>query len=210
MTSRYAKLSVWLIGAWLAFALVASSLHVFESGTRPPLAMGISAVIPIALFLAWFAASRSFRDFTLSLSPKILTLVQSWRVIGFAFLVLAAYGILPRAFALSAGWGDLFIGGTAISAALTLARPEHRRAFVLWQFLGIADLLNAVAFAALSGVIDPHGIPATPMTLLPLSLVPSFGVPLFLILHIICIAQALRWPARDMASVSQGLHSPAA
>jgi hypothetical protein len=29
--------------------------------------------------------------------------------------------------------------------------------------------------------------------MLPMSLIPTFGVPIFFILHIICIAQALRW-----------------
>jgi hypothetical protein len=33
------------------------------------------------------------------------------------------------------------------------------------------------------------------MTVLPMSYIPTFAVPLFLILHIICIAQARRWPA---------------
>jgi hypothetical protein len=32
------------------------------------------------------------------------------------------------------------------------------------------------------------------MTVLPLSLIPTFAVPLLFILHFICIAQALRWP----------------
>jgi len=31
------------------------------------------------------------------------------------------------------------------------------------------------------------------MTVLPLSLVPTFFVPLFLIFHVICIAQARDW-----------------
>jgi hypothetical protein len=33
------------------------------------------------------------------------------------------------------------------------------------------------------------------MTVLPLSLVPTFLVPLFLIFHVICIAQARNWRA---------------
>jgi hypothetical protein len=31
------------------------------------------------------------------------------------------------------------------------------------------------------------------MTVLPLSLIPTFAVPLLLMLHIICIAQARQW-----------------
>ena len=32
-----------------------------------------------------------------------------------------------------------------------------------------------------------------PMTVLPLSLIPTFFVPLFVMLHMICIAQAWSW-----------------
>ena len=34
------------------------------------------------------------------------------------------------------------------------------------------------------------------MTVLPLSLIPTFAVPLLLILHVICIAQARQWAAQ--------------
>jgi len=37
------------------------------------------------------------------------------------------------------------------------------------------------------------------MTVLPLSLIPTFAVPLMLILHLICIAQAWRWRAQQVS-----------
>jgi hypothetical protein len=33
-----------------------------------------------------------------------------------------------------------------------------------------------------------------------MSYIPTFGVPLFLILHVICIAQARRWPTTHLAA----------
>jgi hypothetical protein len=39
------------------------------------------------------------------------------------------------------------------------------------------------------------------MRVLPLNLIPTFVVPLLLILHLICIAQARRWPAQRHARV---------
>jgi hypothetical protein len=208
--SRYGKLTAWLIAAWLVFSVGASALHLYHSdANRPPLALGLAALTPIALFFVWFARSRGFREFALSLNPRVLTLVQSWRIAGFVFLVLATYGILPRMFALPAGWGDITIGATAMFAALMLAKPEHRTSFLIWQALGITDLVMAVSLGSLAGVIDPLGIPTTPMTLLPLSLIPTFAVPLLLMLHILCIAQALRWPAQDRR-IAPELHSPAA
>lgn len=193
--SKYAMLTSGIIAAWFVFSLGASARHLYVSApNRPPLPLGLAALTPIVLFLAWFCSSAKFRQFALSLSPRLLTVVQSWRIEGFTFLALAAYGILPGLFAQPAGWGDIAIGVTAPFVALGLAVPGHRKSFILWQILGITDLVTAVALGVLASVISPHGIAAGAMTVLPMSLIPTFEVPLFLILHIICIAQAVRWP----------------
>ena len=87
----------------------------------------------------------------------------------------------------------MFIGVTASLAAWKLADPDHRNGFILWQVLGILDLVNAVGVGTTAGLLSPQGPAMAPMTVLPLSLVPTFLVPLFLILHVICIAQARSW-----------------
>jgi hypothetical protein len=208
--SKYAKLTIGLIGAWFVFSLGASALHLYKTGPNdPPLPLGLAALTPILLFLAWFMLSARFRQFALSLNPRILTLVQTCRIEGFVFLVLAAYRILPGLFALPAGWGDIAIGATAPLVALALAVPGRRKSFIFWQLLGIADLINAVALGTLATVLNPHGIGADATTVLPMSLIPTFAVPLFLILHIICIAQAVRWPnSATSLSTSHSWNAP--
>ena len=207
--SKYAKLSAGLLAAWFVFALSSSALHLYKNAPNtPPIALGLAVVTPIALFLVWFASSPAFRQFALSLSPRTITLVQTLRTAGIVFLALGAYKILPAFFALSAGWGDIAIGATAPFAALRLASPAHRKGFIFWQVLGITDLVNALALGTLAGVIDPHGIPTGAMTVLPMSYIPTFAVPLFLILHIICIAQARRWPATRFAATGNRVQTP--
>jgi len=158
-----------------------------------------SATVPIVAFALWFAASPKFREFTLSLNPQNLTLFHSWRVIGVVFVILEAHRMLPAVFAFPAGYGDIFIGATAGIVAARFTGPSHRATFITWQLLGIFDLLNAVALGITAGLIDPHGASMLPMTVLPLSLVPTFGVPLLMIVHIIAIAQARSWK-REPAS----------
>jgi hypothetical protein len=207
--SKYAKLSAGLLAAWLVFALFSSALHLYlNAPNTPPIALGDAVVTPIVLFLGWFASSPGFRQFVLSLSPRAVTLVQSIRVAGIVFLALGTYKILPAYFALSAGWGDIIIGTTAPFAALWLADPAHRKGFIFWQFLGITDLVNALTLGTLAGVIDPHGIPTTAMTVLPMSYITTFAVPVFFILHIICIAQARRWPATRFAATDNRFQTP--
>jgi hypothetical protein len=155
--------------------------------------VAFAAVVPILVFALWFAASEKFRQFTLSLNPQLLTLAQSWRIIGFTFVLLEARGVLPAIFALPAGYGDMVIGMTATFVAWKLANPIRRNSFVVWQLLGITDLVAAVGLGTTARVLSPHGPSMVAMTVLPLSLVPTFLVPLFLIFHVICIAQARAW-----------------
>jgi hypothetical protein len=63
------------------------------------------------------------------------------------------------------------------------------------------DLVVAVGSGAASRLIEPQAVPTSPMTLLPLSLIPTFAVPLMLILHVISIAQAKRWSSQTHPDV---------
>jgi hypothetical protein len=192
----YGKLSTMLIAVWFAFVVSASALDLFKNAyNRVGVAVGLAALIPIVVFSVWYGASDGFRQFVLSLNPRILTYVQSWRVIGLVFVVLEARNLLPATFALPAGYGDIAIGVTASLVAWKLADPGHRNSFILWQTLGMADLMLAMGLGTTVSLLSPHGTPMTAMTVLPLSLVPTFLVPLFLILHMICVAQARGWKA---------------
>jgi uncharacterized membrane protein YeaQ/YmgE (transglycosylase-associated protein family) len=193
---KYRNVIAGLVGAWFILSLAASARGVFENASNSlALPVAAAALAPIVLFFGWFAASPGFREFLLALNPRTLTLAHTWRVNGFIFLVLSAYGALPRLFALPAGLGDMAIGITAPWIAAKFASPEHKGGFVFWQILGIVDLVSAVTLGTTARLIDPTGPGMGPMTVLPLSLIPTFFVPLLLILHVICIAQARRWPA---------------
>lgn len=85
------------------------------------------------------------------------------------------------------------IGATATVVAWKLAMPSGRSGFVLWQVFGILDLIMAVGLGATVSLFSPHSTSMIAMTVLPLSLIPTFFVPLFLIFHVICIAQTRRW-----------------
>jgi hypothetical protein len=191
---NYGKLTTGIIVGWFIFALSASALHLFKNDSnRIGLAVAIAALAPIVVFSLWVAASETFRQFALSLNPKILTSAQAWRIVGFTFVLLEARGVLPAVFALPAGYGDMAIGVTASFVAWKLADPAHRNSFILWQMLGILDLVIAVGVGTTAGLLSPQGPPMVPMTVLPLSLIPTFLVPLFVMLHLICIAQARTW-----------------
>lgn len=199
-----------LILVWFVAALTISALGGFTNPfNRLGLSVAFASLAPLIAFAIWFAASKRFREYTMSLSAVLLTASQFLRLEGFVFVLLEARHSLPAIFALPAGYGDMFIGATAFLAAWQLAEPRRRGAFIGWQFLGMLDLVTAVTLGVTSPFLQPHGIPVTPMTVLPLSLVPTFFVPLFLILHVICIAQARKWPsatARNDREIAPARH----
>ena len=205
--AKYGRLTAVLLAAWLASSITASKLMAFHAGSKyavaAPAPLGVAVLLPIALFALWFAASRGFREFALSLNPFALTLVQTWRILGLSFVVLAGFRILPAVFALPAGWGDFAIGVTAPFVALYFTRPDRKNSFVAWQILGMIDLVDAITLGVLSsptpaGILRP-AVSTEAMTVLPLSLIPTFAVPLLFILHFISIAQAVRWQTQTTA-----------
>ena len=192
--SKYGKITAGLLAVWFVAVFWASTAHLFLN----PLAqfgvgVAVAAVVPLIVFSLWFAGSEAFRSFALSLNPRILTSVQVWRIVGFTFVLLQARNVLPAIFAWPAGYGDMFIGVTAGFAAWKLAEPAHRGTFIFWQALGILDLVMAVSLGTTARLLGPYDASMVTMTVLPLSLIPTFFVPLFMMLHVICIAQARKW-----------------
>ncbi len=192
--NKYGKISAGLLVVWFVTVLSASRLDLFKNGSgRFGLGIAVAALTPMVAFSLWFARSEGFRQFALALNPRILTSIQAWRMVGFTFVLLEARNVLPSVFAWPAGYGDMTIGATAAFVAWKLAEPAHRGSFILWQILGILDLVTAVSLGTTAGLLVPHGPSMVAMTVLPLSLIPTFLVPLFMMLHVICIAQARAW-----------------
>jgi hypothetical protein len=191
---KYGTRVMGLIVGWFTLVLAASALDLFKNqANRIGAAVGLAALAPLVVFVLWFSTSEGFRKFALSLNPRILTYAQTWRLLGIVFVILEARGALPGIFAWPAGYGDIGIGLTAGFVAWKLANSRHRASFILWQLVGIADLVTAVGLGVAAGLISPASTPMVAMTVLPLSLIPTFLVPLFFIFHIICIAQARGW-----------------
>ena len=112
---------------------------------------------------------------------SLLIAVHTWRILGVAFLWGVSQGILHPAFGIPAGVGDILVGVTAIPFAYFLRRGFgwSKHALVVWNVLGIADLVMAVSL----GLITSPGFGISTMITFPWILVPTLGVPLALILH---------------------------
>lgn len=124
-------------------------------------------------------------------TTSILIAVQTWRIVGIAFLWGMTQGIVEPAFAIPAGVGDILIGVTAIPLAIFLWRGYSwsKYVVVVWSVLGIADLVNAMTLGA---IINPDFSTSTFATF-PWILFPTVAVPLGLALHGITLYRLRNW-----------------
>src|SRR5438128_3194603 len=185
-------LALWFL---VVFVLGANGLFV-RTGGAPPLPILFGATVPlIAFFLAYFGWP-AFRAFVLASDLRLGAAIQGWRVGGLGFLALYLYGILPGEFALPAGLGDIAIGVTAPWIVIALIRrPGFATCplFVMWNVLGILDLIVAVGTGAMSSGFLPGfsgAVTTLPMSKLPLVLIPAYFVPIFVMLHLTALFQS--------------------
>jgi hypothetical protein len=188
-------LPVWLVvAAWAALSLILNMLGVFlNPPDKPPLALLVSVILPPMLFLIGYALSSKVRTLSLNLDLRLLTAMQAWRIIGAMFLVLMTFRLLPGVFAWPAGIGDLIVGAYAPFVVLSISRrtPGWQKHVVLLNVLGLLDFIGAIGGGVLSGD-SPIGIlrgdvTANVMQQLPLSMIPTFAVPFWIILHIVSL-----------------------
>ena len=185
-----------LLGAWfvLVFAMGASGRM---ATLRSPAPQAVLAMLTLAAVMAsWFVPV--VRDWVAGLSVRLLVAVHLTRFVGIYFLWVHAQGQLPGAFAVPAGWGDIAVATLAVLLLLFVSpdTPGRRTAYLAWNMLGLLDILFVVATAGRLFASDPAAM--EPMLRLPLSLLPSFLVPLIITSHLI-LFRKLRRPGSDAA-----------
>ena len=189
--------TVTMLALWAGLAyLVGSTGIVTAPETQAFRPVVLTAIVPVAIFAVAYAASARLRTFVHALDIQTLTSLQHWRVVGFAFLLLYAFDVLPALFAFAAGVGDVLIGLAAPRVVARLAQDAsfaRSARFVTYHALGLLDFAVAVAAASLASGAFPAlvsgPVTAAPMEVWPLVLFPSFIVPIFIILHLVVFLQ---------------------
>lgn len=185
--------------AWFAIVVVlgARGGFVTPSGV-PPIPILLGVLTPLAVFFAAYLLSRTIREFVLAIDPRLMMAMQAWRFAGLGFLALYAHGVLPGFFAWPAGLGDIAIGMTAPWLLAVLIRQPSfaaSRTFVIWNLLGILDLVVALTTGALGTILVAGaaiGVTTDAMAQMPLVLIPAFFVPVLFALHAAALLQARR------------------
>ena len=179
------------LGLWFVLVVILAVTRAlyYEHGLGAP-GLGLAVALPIAILCITVARVKSLQENFHRVSLWLLVGVHTVRLLGISFIILYVSGRLPAPFAPVAGWGDIFVGATAVPVAwLACRRTRSARAILwTWNVVGITDLIAAVALGATSSPGPVRLIFAEPssaiMTTLPWLLIPGFLVPLLLAVHI--------------------------
>ena len=197
MTSWLEKFYItFFLLLWFCLSLSFNVLGFYNpNASRLPLAFVNSIIFPPLIFAVAYRYSERVREITHKLDLRLLTSLQAWRVLGGMFLVLYLHGLLPGMFAWPAAVGDLIVGIYAPFVAIAITNhtkhwPHH--VFAL-SVIGLLDFAWALGTGLLSSS-SPLGLLAGTVTTdlmqrLPLSLIPTFLVPLWIVFHIISLLQ---------------------
>ena len=173
------RLILW---SWIAAAVYAGHVRLlqrFHPAALPAIVLLITTVVVMAYFR--LGTLRAWVD---ALDLRRIVALHIVRFAGIAFLVLHHRGKLPYGFAVPAGIGDIVIATLALPVVFAPLNHEARqRAVSIWNIAAVADLLLVLATATRINLADPDSLYA--LTELPLSLVPTFLMPLLLATHVI-------------------------
>jgi len=185
----------WAVGLWFVAALIGGMMNIFYQPGVPPLMVGLFVLIPILGFVFAYRESARVR-LTLDALPLWgITLAHIWRFVGLGFVLGAVMETLPVQFGYPEGLGDVITALFAVPLALALRdgglTRNLRNVFVAWNIFGLVDLLSAITLGVLyspsSFGILRTGISTGLMTRFPVSLIPTFFLPLFILLHLLAL-----------------------
>jgi hypothetical protein len=179
-----------LLLLWFAAAVALSYAGAFRGTphSQPTIEFGI--FVPILIGVVWLWRSATANRLLDAVPQSWLVGLQFYRVLGAIFLLMYAQGRMPAAFALPAGAGDVAVGLLAPIVAVAYARGVSGRALLVvgWNLLGLLDLANAVTTGFLTSPSPLQVLSLdAPNQLIgeyPLVLVPVFGVPLAVLMHV--------------------------
>ncbi|NIP38232.1 MAG: hypothetical protein GWM89_04070 [Candidatus Dadabacteria bacterium] len=139
----------------------------------------------VVVQMIFFGLSKGFRQWLYSVNIKYLVAVHLSRFVGIYFIILYSREMLPYDFAIIGGIGDIVVavGALLILIFLSSINRTGSRIYILWNTAGLLDILFVVMTAGRIGMNSPEYIEN--LLKLPLSLLPTFLVPIIIFTHIV-------------------------
>lgn len=187
-----------VLTAWIAAVWMLAAMGIFQRTIGNVPVLPIAIVFPIVIGSVVLTRSKSVGLLLDATPASWLVGVQVYRILGGIFVVDWIRGVLPAAFALPAGIGDVATGLFALPAAVWLASglPAGRKTGLRWNLLGLTDFALAVTMGMLTSPGPAHLLaldhPNTLIAMFPTVMVPAFVVPFSTLLHVLSLRQLSR------------------
>lgn len=181
------KTAATILAVWFLTALAASYF-----GLLALLPFPFPQVVLFSLFflqLLLYRKSAAVKSWVDRVDVRALILFHLTRFVGLLFLYLYSIGRLPSEFAVTAGWGDIFVAVTALIVVAVISFRRMPKLVLVWNIVGLADILLVLATGARLGANDPRLM--AEFTRLPLALLPTFVVPIVLSTHVFIFKRLL-------------------
>ena len=172
---------------WLCFAVGLAGW--FQNASALTVAATVWTLTALVLLACWKV--RTIRVCVLNIDLRWLVVIHLTRLFaGAYFLVLCQRRVLPCAFATPAGWGDIVIGVLAVALVSSMHIQFAKTVLLSWNTLGLIDIVFVVSSVLRFGLKDWQSMHA--LRELPLSLLPTFLVPLIIASHVLIFVRLIR------------------
>ena len=135
-TSFTAGVVYGIVALWALFVVQMSRDGLYiASNHQPPVALGLSVLLPVACAVAAYRRHGRFWLFCQRLDLRVIVVVHLWRLMAVDFLLCCWDGRLPASFALPAGIGDVLTAPPLprCHCPLPCFIPRPRRDAGLWR-----------------------------------------------------------------------------
>jgi len=181
------RVVILVLLGWLCFAVGLSGW--FYNASAQAVAAIVWTFTALVLFACWKISL--IRVWALNVDVPWLVLLHVTRLFaGVYFLVLCQHGQLPCGFARPAGWGDIVVAVLALAVLGATGTRFAKTLLLTWNTLGLIDIIFVVLSALGFGLNDWQSMHA--LRELPLSLLPTFLVPLVIASHVLIFVRLAR------------------
>lgn len=186
------------VGIWFLAAFIGGMMNIFYQPGVPPLTVGLFLLISITGFTLAYVISTRVRHALDQIPLWLITIAHVWRFVGLGFVIGAVMHTLPPQFGYPEGLGDVAAALFCLPLAFAIRKGSRstglRRAYIAWNVYGLIDLLSAISLGILYspssfGVLRTD-ISTGLMTRFPVSLIPTFFLPLFILFHMLALIRS--------------------
>jgi hypothetical protein len=209
--NTYVITGAFVLAAWFAVSTAIAAVGGVSPAVTGNFALAVLALslaLPLAVGVTVGLTSPAIRRLISqsNIQPGVIV-VHTLRIIpGSVFVVMAAVGVLPAIFGVTAGLGDVLAGSAALLASRWITSGRWGRVLI-WNVFGLLDFINAAVLGLATAPGPLHALQTTPTSALlleqPLAIVVTFMVPLYMLLHLVSVRYVVA--SRSGATVSRAV-----